>query len=142
MAKKRNTLTHTSPDVVEFIDAIVGLPLAARIELIAEWERMHKQSLPVEPFTAQKPGESSEDYGARSNRYRDLLLARMLAVDFFKRRAAAARKKTFNDREAAEAARRGITVYELQREKKAAKSSAALDAKKVRELDRLARRAA
>lgn len=119
------------------------MPLRAKVELIAAWQRDYKQKLPVEPFGGPKPGESSEDYWVRKNRNRDLELAKMLAFDYFGRQKAAKRKKLFNDKEADEAARLGITVFELQKRKKIAAWKAEKEAlQHSREIDRLARKVA
>lgn len=142
MAKKRAMLTTTSPEVVEFVSEVEGLPLSAKVELVAEWQREYKQKLPVEPFVPVS-GESSEDYWSRKNRLRDLELAKILAVDHFANEKAAARKRAFNQREAAQASKLGITVYELQRRRKiAAWKAKKEDAQKAREVERLERREA
>lgn len=142
MAKKRAMLTPTSPEVVEFVNEIDGLPLAAKVELVAEWQREYKQKLPVEAFVPN-PGETSEDYWSRKNRLRDLELAKMLAVDHFAREKAAVRKRAFNEREAADAAKLGLTVYEFQKRKKiAAWKAKKVAAQEAREVERLARREA
>ncbi len=141
MAKKKALFFPGSPEVVEFVDGILELPLRAKVELIAAWQREYKQKLPVEPFDGTKPGESSEDYWVRKNRNRDLELAKMLAFDYFGRQKAANRKKVFNDKEADEAARLGISVFELQKRKKIASWKAEKEASQhSREIDRLARK--
>lgn len=143
MAKKSAMLTPTSPEVVEFVDEIEGLPLSAKVELVAHWQREQKQQLPVEPFLGPISGETSEDYWSRKNKARDLGLAKMLAVDHFASEKAAVRKKRFNEVEAADAAKLGITVYELQQRKKTAAWKAKKEAtQKAREVERLVRREA
>lgn len=139
MAKRAALLTSASPDVVEFIAEIDDLPLSAKVELIAAWEREQKQTLPVEPFAGVLPDESSEDYWRRKLHARDLHLAKALAHDFIGRKKAGSRKSKFNGKQATEAQRLGITVFELQQRRK----TAALDvARKQRELERLARKEA
>ncbi|PYE88054.1 hypothetical protein [Phyllobacterium leguminum] len=141
LAKTSSILTPTSPDVIEFITEIEMLPLAAKVELVAAWEREYKQQLPVEPVAGMLPGEAHADYEARNKRHRDLALAQMLAFDFYTREKAAARKKAYEVRQAAEAARLGITVYQLQHRRKIAKWKAEKEAsQRSRELERLARR--
>lgn len=120
MAKKAALLTSTSPNVIEFIAAIDGLPLSAKVELIAAWEREQKQKLPVEPFAGILPGESSEDYLRRKRHVRDLHLAKMLAHDYHTRKNASHRKRKFNKKQATDAQKLGITVFELQQRRKVA----------------------
>lgn len=143
MAKKRAMFTPTSPEVVEFVKEIDALPLSAKVELVAHWQREQKQKLPVEVFVGPKAGESSEDYWTRKNTAGNLGLAKIFAEDHFAAEKSAARKKKFNEGEATEAARLGITVFELQRRKKIAASKAKKEAaQKVREVERLERKAA
>ncbi|GGB03556.1 hypothetical protein GCM10011491_34660 [Brucella endophytica] len=142
LAKASSILTPTSPDVIEFVTEIEMLPLAAKVELVAAWEREYKQRLPVEPVVKRLPGETFEDYQARDKRHRDLVLAKMFAADFYARQKAAARKKAYDARQAAEAARLGITVSQLQYRRKMAAWKAEKEAsQRSRELERLARRA-
>ncbi|MCY1375968.1 hypothetical protein D9M68_899480 [compost metagenome] len=115
------------------------LPLGAKIGLVAAWQREYKQKLPVEPFEGPKSGESSEDYWSRKNKHRDLELAKMLAFDYFGRQKASERRKKSAKKEADEATRLGITVFEYQKRKKLA---AASKARTARELQRVAEKVA
>lgn len=130
MAKKKELLTPTSPVVVEFLAITEGHKIAALTEAVAIWEREYKQRLPIAPL----PDDVSP-FGPEGLRHRDLGIAKMLAHGFFERQKAATRKKAFNAKEAAEAERLGITVFELQKRRKIA---ASVKAKKAREVQRLA----
>ncbi len=130
MAKKKELLTPSSPEVVEFLAITEGHKIAALTEAVAIWEREYKQRLPVAPL----PDDVSP-FGPEGLRHRDLGIAKMLAHGFFERQKAATRKKAFNAKEAAEAERFGITVFELQKRRKIA---ASVKAKKAREVQRLA----
>lgn len=139
MAKKNTLLIPTSPEVTEFLTLTEGFKIAALTEAVAAWEREYKQRLPLEPLADRKPDETTEAYWTRSNRQRDLSLAKMFASDFYARQKAAARKKEFDAKEAREAKRLGITVFKLQKRRKIA---AAVEAKKAREVQRLAEKEA
>jgi hypothetical protein len=130
MAKKKELLTPTSPDVVEFLAITEGYKLTALVEAVAIWEREYKQRLPIAPLP-----EDVSPFGPEGKRHRDIGLAKMLADGFFERQKAAARKKVFDAKQAAEADRFGITVFELQKRRKI---SASIKAKKAREVQRLA----
>lgn len=134
MAKKKELLTLTSPAVVEFLAMTEGHKIAALTEAIAVWEREYKQRLPIAPL----PDDLSP-FGPEGLRHRDLGIAKILAGSFFERQKAATRKKSFNAKEAAEADRLGITVFELQKRRKIA---AAIEAKKARQVQRLANKIA
>lgn len=130
MAKKKTLLTPTSPEVIEFLALTERFKIAALTEAVAAWEREYKQRLPISPLPADV-----SPFGPEGLRHRDLGLAKMLAHDFYARQKAAARKKVFDAKEANEAKRLGITVFELQKRRKIA---AAVEAKKAREVQRLA----
>lgn len=134
MAKKKILLTPASPEVVEFLTLTQGFKIAALTEAVAAWEREYKQRLPVSPLPADVSPFSPEGL-----RYRDLGLAKMLAQDFYARQKAAARKKIFDAKEANEAKRLGITVFQLQKRKKIA---ASVEAKKAHEVQRLSQKEA
>lgn len=140
MAKKMELLTPNSPEVVEFVEAILTLPLPQRVPRLAAWQRDNKQKLPMEQVgLGPDAGELYEDFAKRRDKERDLMLTRFYADDYFARKKAAGRKKEFNDKEAAEADRLGITVFELQKRRKIA---AAAEAKKARAVERLAQKQA
>lgn len=130
MAKKKELLTPTSPDVLEFLAITEGLKLGDLTKAVAIWERDHKQRLPLSPL----PDDISP-FGPEGLRRRDLGLAVILADGFFARQKAKERKKVFDAKEALEAKRRGITVFELQKRRKIA---AAIEAKKARQVQLLA----
>ena len=134
MAKKKVLLTPASPDVVEFMKLIEGLKLRALVEAVAAWERDYKQPFPLAPLP-----ENVSPFGEEGMRHRDLGLAKILAHDFYGREKAADRKKAFDARDAAEANRLGITVFELRKRRKIA---LAADARKARAVERLARKQA
>lgn len=129
MAKKKALLTSTSPEVVEFLTMTIDYKIAALTEAIAIWEREYQQPLPIAPL----PDDVSP-FGPEGLRHRDLGIAKMLADGFFARQKAKERKNAFDAKEAAEAKRQGITVFELQKRRKIA---AAIEAKKAREVQRL-----
>ncbi|MDW9447445.1 hypothetical protein GOA58_07040 [Sinorhizobium meliloti] len=139
MAKKKSLLTSNSPEVVEFVDELRGLKFRAMIEPIAYWEREHKQRLPVDSAVVAISGETPGEYQARNEHHRQLCLARFYSPDFYARQQAAERKKKFDLKEAREAKRLGITVFELRKQRKIA---AAAEAKKARAVERLAQKQA
>ncbi len=140
MAKKTEQLTPNSPEVVEFVDEILGLPLRARVPLMAEWQRHYKQKLPVEQVgLSPASGETYPEFAKRREKERDLMLTRFFADDYIARGKAADRKKAFNAQEAKEAEHLGITVFELQKRRKIA---AAAEARKARAVERLAQKQA
>ncbi|AEH79584.1 hypothetical protein SM11_chr2330 [Sinorhizobium meliloti SM11] len=139
MAKKKDMLTANSPEVLEFVDELHGLKFRAMIEPIAYWEREHKQRLPVDSAVVAIPGETPGEYQARNEHHRQLCLARFYSPDFYARQQAAERKKKFDVKEAREAERLGITVFELQKRRKI---DAAVAAKKARAMERLAQKEA
>ncbi|MBD9493188.1 hypothetical protein [Ensifer sp. ENS01] len=143
MAKKKALFTPECPEVVELADGILDLPLTARIPIMAEWQRHYKQKFPLEADGSMRPGETHEACTARRRRNRDLALTRFYADDYFARGKARVRKKKFDEKEADEAARLGITVFELQKRKKIGSWKAEKEASQhSREIDRLARKIA
>lgn len=130
MAKKKELLSPTSPDVLEFLAMTEGYRLTALVEAVAIWEREYNQRLPIAPL----PDDVSS-FGPEGLRHRNLWLARMLADGFFDRQKAAARKKVFDAKQAGEAKRLGITVFELQKRREIA---ASVEAKKARALQQIA----
>jgi hypothetical protein len=140
MAKKKILLSPDSPEVVELADAIIDLPLTARIPIMAEWQRHYKQKFPIEADGPMSPGETHVAYAARRVRNRDLWLTRFYADDYFARDKARVRKRMYDDAEAAEAARLGISVFEHQKAKKLVAWKVAKEtSQKTREVERLAR---
>ncbi|KEQ08052.1 hypothetical protein [Pseudorhizobium pelagicum] len=139
MAKKKDMLTPDSPEVVEFVDELRDLKFRDMIEPIAFWQREKRQRLPLDSSVLPLPDETPAAYQARYEHHRQLCLAKFYSGDFYARQKAAVRKAQFDAKEASEAKRRGITVFELQKRRKIA---AALEAKKARELDRVAQKAA
>ncbi len=139
MAKKMAQHSSTSPAVLEFIDELRGLKFRDMIEPIAFWERENKQRLPLDSCILPDPGESRFEPAARKEHHRQLCLATFCSFDYYARQKAAARKKVFDDKQAAEADSLGITVFELQKRRKI---TASVTAKKARETRRLAEKIA
>lgn len=135
MAKKKELLTENSPEAAEFIDDLRGLKFTDMIELIAAWERRYQQLLPIGSSVVAIPGETHAEYHQRFEHHRQMALATFYSQDFYVRQKAKERKKVFDAKEAAEAKRLGITVFDLQKRRKIA---AATEAKKAREIQRLA----
>lgn len=129
MAKKKELLTPSSPEVVEFLAMTEGYKLTALVEAVAIWEREYKQRLPIASLS-----DDVSPFGPEGLRHRDLSLATILADGFFARQKAKERKKVFDAKETLEAKRQGITVFELQKRRKIA---ASVKAKKAREVQRL-----
>lgn len=135
MAKKKEVLTESSPEVVEIVNFLREWKFKDMIEPIAKWERHHKQALPIGSSVVAIPGETYADYHKRFEHHRQMALAKFYSQDFFARQKAKERKNAFDNKEALEAQRAGITVFELQKRRKIA---AAADAKKDRQVQRLA----
>ncbi|WP_162911159.1 hypothetical protein [Shinella zoogloeoides] len=137
MAKKKEVLTESSPEVVEFVDDLRGLKFVGMIELIAAWERRYKQPFPIGSSVVAIPGETHAEYHERFEHHRQMALAKFYSQDFYARQKAKERKKAFDTKEAMEAKRAGISVFELQKRRKIA-AAAAAEAKKARQVQRLA----
>lgn len=136
MAKAKAILSPNDPEVITFADDILGIPLSARVPLMAIWQRDNKQKFPVERVGyGPEEGEEYADFAKRCLRARDLMLTRFFADDHISREKAALRRKISEKKEAAEAARLGITVFEFRSQKKT-------KARKARELQRVAEKVA
>ncbi|SFH22989.1 hypothetical protein [Ensifer sp. OV372] len=140
MAKAKAILSPNDPEVVKFADDILSLPLSARVPLMAIWQRENKQKFPIEQVgLGPDAGEEYADFAKRRDRVRDLMLTRFYADDHIAREKARDRRKKSEKKEADEAARLGLTVFEFQKQKK---MTAASKARKARELQRLSEKVA
>lgn len=135
MAKAKAILSPGEPEVVRLADDLVSLPLSARVPLMATWQRENKQKFPIEQTgLGPNEGEAYADFAKRRDRERDLMLTRFYADDHIAREKARARRKVSEAKEANEAARLGINVFEYQKRKRIA---AASKARTTRELKRV-----
>lgn len=140
MAKANAILTPTDPEVVKFADDILCVPLRVRVPFMAKWQRENKQKFPIEQAgLGPNEGEAYADFAKRRDRERDLMLTRFYADDHIARDKARLRRKASEKKEADEAARLGITVFEYQKRKKIAATS---KARTARELLRVAEKVA
>jgi hypothetical protein len=140
MAKAKSILSPNDLEVMQFADDILGIPLHARIPLMAIWQRDNRQKFPIEQVgLGPGDGEDYADFAKRRDRARDLMLTRFYADDHIAREKAALRRKKSEKKEAEEAARLGLTLFEFQKRKKIAAVS---KARKARELQRVAEKAA
>lgn len=131
MAKAKAILSPNDPEVVQFADDILGFPLSARVPLMATWQKENKQKFPIAKVgLGPNEGEAYADFAKRRDRERDLTLTRFYADDHIAREKARLRRKVSERKEADEAARLGVTVFEFRKRKK-------ITAKKSRELKRV-----
>jgi hypothetical protein len=114
----RATLT---PELEEFIDELVALPLEPASRALAMWERENRQRLrlvPPSPYGIVTQADA-DAYQVREKRARRFGLIGMFASDAFERDAGRDRNKRYLEKEAAEANKLGISIEEHRRRKRA-----------------------
>ncbi|MGM4980950.1 hypothetical protein [Rhizobium sp. 11_C7_N12_5] len=107
-----------SPELEEFADELLKLRLSAAIEALAEWQAINRKQFPALPVPPRAEDETWASFHAREERGRKFVLIRLMATDHVSRVGARRRKKRFEENEATEATRLGITVDAYRKRKK------------------------
>ncbi|MBM3089261.1 hypothetical protein GFB56_00305 [Ensifer sp. T173] len=119
--EKKTRIIAMTPELDEFVDELLSLPLQTASMALAIWQKESRQHFPRWPQPKYVTGEAQSSFTARWHRWQRFQLIRMFATDAIERDKARARKKRFERTEVQEATKLSMTTDAFRRLKRGQK---------------------
>ncbi|TIL94637.1 MAG: hypothetical protein E5Y73_11030 [Mesorhizobium sp.] len=113
-----------TPDLEQFVDRLIAMPLDRAALAMVQWERDNKSDFPDVARPQWHAGITQLELNALDLRWRTIKMIQFSARDAIQRLAAREHRKRFLSKESDEAARLGISVVAYQSRKRAQRQRA------------------